>query len=123
MLLTLLNDKYFKNYNKLLNYDYNKYLIICKELLFVFIYKGTKLCDFEYIYKHIDISIYKSLIQIAKLDSNGNPSYNFDTFILTKYYTNDIFNNNFLIITPIAGPLYRLTINNKNFDTFLLYNS
>ena len=48
MLITLLNDKYFKNYNKLLNYDYNKYLIICKELLFVYMFKGNKLCDFEY---------------------------------------------------------------------------
>lgn len=47
-MLKLLTDKYFDKYNKIFNYNYNNYTIVCKYLLFLYSFKGTNICDFEY---------------------------------------------------------------------------
>jgi hypothetical protein len=122
MKLSLLTDEYYKKYNKLFGLNkINNYKILCRDLLFSYIYKGNTLCN-EYKYNDYINQLFKSIINLEK-KQQGNPSYNFQSIILQNYLKK---NDNVLIITQIAGVIYRLKLLNQligiNIDTFLQYN-
>jgi len=99
--ISLLNDKYFKKYGKYFDGNYNKYKIISSKLLFNFFY-GTEKCASLYSNEYIDKNI-SSLTNLEKNEAKGNPSYNFQAVIINNKYK-----SNALIISRIAGVIYRL---------------
>ena len=119
--MIILNNKYYKQYYNLFNYNYNIYNIIYNNLLFFYIYKGDTLCNISYNINY-NLNIYLDNAKNASIPDT-NSLHNYNVFILSKYVNKST--SRFLIITQIAGWLNKLKLNLINFNTdlFLMYNA
>jgi len=114
-----INDKYYKKYNYLFNYTYNKFNIINQNLLFNYLnYNNTNICNIKFIYSNIDQQ-YNNIIQ--KKIKNKHYGFYFTIFIINNYNKN----KKNLIITNTMGKIKYLihTKKNINLDIILFYNS
>ena len=93
MIISKLDDKYYKTYKFLFYYIYNKFIIINKNLLYNFALQDSFDKCFNKSY-YFYTSFYNNII--LKKKSSIYSGFNFNHFIIKKYYKN---NNNCLIIT------------------------
>ena len=117
MHVSILNDKYFKKYNKYFNYTYKQYQILSTKSLFNYFY-GNEKCYPKSTNEYFE-KVINPLTNLEKHKSIGNPSYNFQAVIINNKYK-----SNALIISGSAGVIYRfrlLKYTNK-YDLFLQGN-
>ena len=111
----ILNDKYFKKYNYLFNYNYEKFKLINNFILFNLMLKiNNKICNNVMNYNYNE-STYNYII--LKKDNNKYPSLNFTNIIINKLLNNKI--NKKLILCNSRT----IITNNKNTDLILYYDS
>ena len=105
----ILNDKYFKKYNYLFNYNYEKFKLINNFILFNLMLKiNNKICNNVMNYNYNE-STYNYII--LKKDNNKYPSLNFTNIIINKLLNNKI--NKKLIL---CNSRTIITNNKKYFD-------
>ena len=117
MHVSILNDKYFKKYNKYFNYTYKQYQILSTKSLFNYFY-GNEKCYPKSTNEYFE-KVINPLTNLEKHKSIGNPSYNFQAVIINNRYKSKA-----LIISGSAGVIYRfrlLKYTNK-YDLFLQGN-
>lgn len=118
MKVSILNDKYFKKYNKYFNYTYKHYQIMSTKLLFNYFY-GTEICYPKYKDEYFD-NVNQSLTIFEIIESGiSNSSYNFQTVIINNKYKSKT-----LIISRIASVIYRFRLLKylNKYDLFLQGN-
>ena len=112
-----LNDKYYINYSFLFRYNYNKFTLINKNLLYNFIYSKNvnNLCDIIFKYS-FDEQIYSNIL----LKTTSRTQFvNTQNFIIKNYI-----NNKSLIITNITSVIKNIYTDNKyNIDTIFLFDN
>lgn len=121
--IAILNDKYFKKYENLVNYSFENFKYINRQLLFNYINHGDNLCNINInmifaniIYKYIQ---YKSNFKI------GNSSFNYQYLILNKLLNEYKYNlDSILIITSIDSIITGISLLDKPIfaDIYLLYD-
>ena len=112
----LIDDKYYKKYNYLFNYSYNKFNLINQYILYNHIYKNQNICNIYFI-NSFNKQLYNDIIQKKNLNYRQYIGFNF---------TNFIFKNNkekkLIITNNISNIRNLLFFKNCNFDIILYYN-
>ena len=118
MKISRLNDKLYNNYNNLFNYDFNKFILINKNILYNYIVKNKKqICNFEFNKTQYE-QIYKDII--LKKDVFYLTGFNFEHFIPIYKNTKD-----YLLIINYPALIHNNynNNNNNNIDIVVYYNS
>ena len=115
MLISKLNDKFYKTYKILFNKQINKFYLINNYILYNYIYSNQKiLCNIKfnksnYEQLYYNITLKNTLLYIS--------SFNFQNYI--PVYNNE---NDYLIITNIGSIITNTYNNYKNIDCIYFYN-
>jgi hypothetical protein len=124
-LISKLDDKYYKKYKLLFNYDVNKFNLVNKTLLLNSIFSDdNKICNFIFDKFNYNI-IYGNILYNKNIKfigyNNNNLNLNYDTYIINKYDNN----KNYLLITNTYIQLKNFTLINKkiNCDVIFLHNA
>ena len=119
---SIINDKYYKKYNYLFDYSYNKFNLINQYILYNYLDKKTNnICNIIFI-NLIEKQQYNNIIQ--KINKNNiydrtYSGFNFINFIISNY------NKKTLIITEQLSSVINLlnhNYNNINFDVIFLHD-
>lgn len=117
MIISKLNDKFYKNYNNLFIKKYNNFMLINNYILYNFISTGLKnICNVKFTYSLEEQKYDNIILQKHK---------NLLKLHITKLYSYPIPNldiSNYLIITNILSIIYNNYSNKKNIDIILYYN-
>jgi hypothetical protein len=110
----LINDKYYKKYNYLFNYSYNKFNLINQHILLNY---NNNICNIHFLYSTKE-QTYNNIIQKKNSNYRKYEGFNFTNFILKNYKKKQLLiTNNISIIRNI------LFNKNHNFDIILYDNN
>jgi hypothetical protein len=124
LIISKLNDKYYKKYKNLFNYNINKFNLINTTLLFnLFIRDDNTLCKYSFNKNNYHDIYGKILYNSTKFINYVNKKLNTDyqIYIIDKYYNND---KTFLLIVNTYSKLkiYSLLNKNKTCDIIFFFN-